>query len=139
MGNYVTGTEVYDLLVNQSVGVPTRLPPADLEPYIAGIEAQVDGVLKAQNYTTVPATGANDVAMIREHIRRKVAALVVTALIQPQRSPDWVRTWDIDFSEWLGSLRKGQLRLTDQSPGAPGSGPILRMRINLGLTEVEDT
>ncbi len=113
--HYTTGEEVYKLLLDLQVGV-NRLQPTDIEPFIQGLESQVDGVLRGQDYPTVPATGTNDIAMIREMVRKKAAAQVYVTLNQPIRSPDWVRTYDIDFADWLKSLRKGELRLVDQDP-----------------------
>lgn len=120
---YVTGDEVYELLLDLDKGI-NRLPSAEIEPFIVGLEAQVDGILRAQGYTDVPATGDTDKAMIREMVRKKAAAQVYVTLHQPTRSPDFVRTWDIDFAEWLTSLRKGQLRLNDQDPAVAQEGEI---------------
>lgn len=116
MGYYVTGDDVYQLLLDMEVGPPSRLTPEEIEPIILGIEAQVNGALRAQSYPEVPAGGDNDKAMIREQVRKKAAAQVYVTLNQPQRSPDWVRTWDIDFAEWLKALRDGKLWLVDQAP-----------------------
>ncbi|MBN2446345.1 MAG: hypothetical protein JXO22_06460 [Phycisphaerae bacterium] len=125
MGAYTTGAAVYQLLLDMNVGPPSRLTPEEIEPIITGIEAQVNGVLKAQGYAAVPATGTNDVAMIREQVRKKAATQVYVTLNQPQRSPDWVRTWDIDFSEWMNMLRQGQLRLVDQAPDVGQEGQVV--------------
>ncbi len=136
MGAYVTGDEVYDLLINQQLGPPTRIPPEDVEPYIAGVEGQVNGVLLARGYQPVPATNADAVAVIREQVRKKVAVLVFLALNQPTRSPDWAKVWDIDFGEWLNRLRLGQELL----PGGTVNplGDAFMYHYDLGLTEIDD-
>lgn len=116
MGAYATGAAVFGLLLDLGVGPVTRMTDADVEVIIAGLEAEVDGILKAQGYAAVPAVGAADTALLGQHVRMKAAARVYVTLHQPQRSPDWVRTADIDWSEFLNRLRQGQQRLVDQDP-----------------------
>lgn len=134
---YVTGEEVYDLLLNQKIGPPARLGVDDIVPFIQGIEGQVNGVLLARGYQPVPATHPDAVAVIREMVRKKVAATVLTALNQPVRSPDFVRVWELDFAEWLNRLRLGQ----EKMPGGDVNplGDVTIAYFNLNMTEVEDT
>lgn len=124
MGAYTSGAEVLGLLLDLGVGPTARLSAADVETLIAGLEAELDGILLAQGYATVPATGLRDVAMLGEQVRLKAAARVYVTLHQPERSPDWVRTADIDWSEFLERLRRGQQRLVDQAPAAAGGGQV---------------
>jgi hypothetical protein len=124
VGAYTTGAEVLGLLLDLGVGPTARLSSADVEAIIAGLEAEVDGILLAQGYATVPATGLRDAAMLGQQVRLKAAARVYVTLHQPQRSPDWVRTADIDWSEFLERLRRGQQRLVDQAPVAAGEGQV---------------
>lgn len=124
MGAYTTGAEVLGLLLDLGVGPVARLTEADAEQIITGLEAEVDGILLAQGYATVPATGLRDRAMLGEQVRLKAAARVYVTLHQPARSPDWVRTADIDWSEFLERLRRGQQRLVDQAPAAAGDGQV---------------
>jgi len=124
VGAYTTGNEVLGLLLDLGVGPAARLSAADVESLIAGLEAEVDGILLAQGYATVPATGPRDVAMLGGQVRLKAAARVYVTLHQPDRSPDWVRTADIDWSEFLERLRRGQQRLVDQAPVAAGDGQV---------------
>jgi len=116
MGAYTTGADVFGLLLDLGVGPVARMTEADAEQIIAGLEGEVNGILKAQGYTAVPATGDADRALLGQQVRMKAAARVYVTLHQPQRSPDWVRTADIDWSEFLNRLRQGQQRLVDQDP-----------------------
>lgn len=124
MGAYTSGTEVLGLLLDLGVGPTARLSAADVETLIGGLEAEVDGILLAQGYATVPATGPRDVAMLGQQVRLKAAARVYVTLHQPDRSPDWVRTADIDWSEFLERLRRGQQRLVDQAPVVAQDGQV---------------
>ena len=140
MGAYTTGAEVLALLLDLGVGPVARLSATDVEQIVAGLEAEVDGILLAQGYATVPATGPRDVAMLGEQVRMKAAARVYVTLHQPERSPDWVRTADIDWSEFLERLRRGQQRLVDQAPAAAQEGQVgvTRLRVLPRVSEDSD-
>ena len=62
--------------------------------------------------------------MLGQQVRLKAAARVYVTLHQPDRSPDWVRTADIDWSEFLERLRRGQQRLVDQAPVVAQDGQV---------------
>lgn len=137
MPNYISEAKVIELILDQARGVH-NVTMAQVGEIIDGIEGQIDGVLLAQGYTTVPATGVRDVAMLGYQVGRKAAATVYELLKQPvDRSPDWVRTWNIDFAEWLKMLRDGQARLVDQSPSSGQSGQMLITSLRV-LPEVID-
>lgn len=137
MGAYTTGAAVFGLLLDLSVGPTARMTEADAEAIIAGLEGEINGILKAQGYDIVPATGADDVAMLGQQVRMKAAARVYVTLHQPERSPDWVRTADIDWSEFLERLRKGEQRLVNQDPAAAQEGQIAILDLRV-LPVVED-
>lgn len=136
MGNYVEVADVWEILLNFSVGPTTRIGDTQVEEHIAGVEGQVDGVLLSRGYAPIPAVHTGAKAVIREQCRKKVSVTVFLELAQPQRSPDWCRSWDIDFAEWLSRLAKGLEKL----PGGlvNPTGDTLITGFNLGLTEVED-
>lgn len=129
MGNYTSGTDVYQLLLDLKIGPPARFTAADAESLVEGIEAEIDSMLLGQGYA-IPATGDRNIAMLGQMARRKVAAMVYDHLFQPDRSPDWVRTAHIDYSDFLKAIRDGQRRLFDQSTDvAQDRGvKIVRMR-----------
>ncbi len=131
MGAYTTGAQVLGLLLDLGVGPAARMGEADVEQIVAGLEAEVDGILLAQGYATIPATGTRDMAMLGQQVRLKAAARVYVTLHQPERSPDWVRTADIDWSEFLERLRRGQQRLIKQSPAVAqdGQAQIVPLRV----------
>ncbi|MEB2351868.1 MAG: hypothetical protein OZ924_10685 [Burkholderiaceae bacterium] len=123
MGHYTSGAEALALLLNLQVGRPARLDETDVEQLVVGIEAEINGILKAQGYATVPATGQADKALLGLQVRRKVAVLAYTTLYQPTgRAPDWVRMWDVDYDNFKKALQKGEQRLVDQDPTAAQAG-----------------
>lgn len=137
MGHYTSSAQVIQLIIDQTKGVHS-ITTAQVEDIIDGLEGTVNGVLLAQGYTTVPATGATDVKLLGYHISRKAATTVYELLKQPvDRSPDWIRTWNIDFGEWLESLRSGQARLVDQAPSVGQEGQVLITTMRV-LPEVLD-
>ncbi len=54
MPTYTSGAEVYELLIDLGVGPPTRLTTDKVDSLVEGFEAEVNGILLAQDYT-VPA------------------------------------------------------------------------------------
>lgn len=138
MGSYTSGAEVYQMLLDLQVGPPARLQPDDIEPMIRGIEAKVDAALKAQGYAIIPATGENDRRMIAEEVRKKAAATVYVLLHSPERSPDWVRTFDIDFADFLKAMQRGEMRLVDQSPDAGQAQQAVITSFRVLPRQVED-
>lgn len=123
MGAYTSGAEVLDLLLSLQVGKPARLQPSDVERLVEGVEAEVNGLLLAQGYPNVPATGPNDVALLGLQVRRKVAVLTYMTLYQPTgRAPDWTRMWDVDFDNFKSALQDGKQRLVDQAPLSAQAG-----------------
>lgn len=125
MGSYVTSAQVVELILDQARGVH-NVTAGQVDDVINGLEAQINGILVAQGYATVPATGPGDIAMLGYQVGRKAATMIYEMLKQPvDRSPDWVRTWNIDFAEWLTALRKGELRLVNQAPSVGQSGEML--------------
>ncbi|MCC6801216.1 MAG: hypothetical protein IT325_13960 [Anaerolineae bacterium] len=123
MGHYTSGADVLDLLLALKIGPPARFTSADVEKLVAGVEAEVDGLLKGQGYATVPATGASAVELIGLQVRRKVAALTYLTLYQPTgRAPDWTRMWDADYDAFKQAVQDGKQRLVDQDPTTAQSG-----------------
>lgn len=123
MGHYTSGAEVLGLLLNLQVGPPARFTAAEVEQLVVGVEAEINGILKAQGYAAVPATGASDVELIGLQVRRKVAVLTYMTLYQPVgRAPDWTRMWDVDYDNFKKALQKGEQRLVDQDPTTAQSG-----------------
>lgn len=138
MGVYTSGAEVLDLLLNLQVGRPPRLQPSDIEALVEGVEAEIDGLLKAQGYPVVPATGARDRALLGLQVRRKVAVLAYMTLYQPTgRAPDWTRMWDVDFDNFKQALQDGKQRLVDQEPETAQSGQAVARWFRI-LPEIPD-
>lgn len=138
MGVYTSGAEVLDLLLSLQVGRPPRLQPSDIEALVEGVEAEIDGLLKAQGYPDVPATGARDRALLGLQVRRKVAVLAYMTLYQPTgRAPDWTRMWDVDFDNFKQALQDGKQRLVDQEPETAQSGQAVARWFRI-LPEIPD-
>ena len=86
--------------------------------------SEVDGILIAQGYDTVPATGERDAALIGGFVAMKAAAKTWHAALPGDDSPASVKAWESDYADFIRRLAKGELRLIDQSPASTRSGAI---------------
>jgi hypothetical protein len=137
MGDYLTYEDVWEMLINFNIGPTPRVGNDQVEEHITGYENDVNAILRSpvHDYPTIPVTNAEAITIIREHIRQKVAALVYVELQQPTRSPDFIRTWDLDYADWIKMLRDGKIKL----PGGESTlaGDAIMSGFNLRLTEVD--
>lgn len=82
--------------------------------WIVEAEAEVNAVLKARGYSA-PATGTNDVIMIRGKVASKVALLtLINAFGFESLSPATVEILG-GWREFIKSLRNGELSLADET------------------------
>jgi hypothetical protein len=102
----------------------------DTEPTLAQatatidqVEAEINGVLKAAGYTTVPATGTASVNLLRMYVETEAAYKIYTQIYGVNELPPAVRAWHVDYREFLARLRRGEQYLPDESPkSATGVG-----------------
>jgi hypothetical protein len=100
------------------------------------LAAEINGVLRAQQYPIVPATGANDVLLIGGYIASKAAARLWRAFFQGGRTlPDLVKTWDAEYERFVDRLSTGLQMLLDQAPTATTSGQIRAGRVRFQRTD----
>lgn len=125
MGNYGTISGVEKLLA--TFGVPafssTSKPPlAEVEMWIEDTEAEIDSILAGQGYATIPATGTNDVGLMRPFVQKKVAAIAYSIIFVNKEFSDTVKMWLQDYKDFLTRLGGGKQRLQDQQPTSLRSG-----------------
>ncbi len=116
MGAYAAVADVQALLPELVIGTSSKPSTAEVTTFITQVEAQINGVLTAQGYPSVPATGVNDVALLQGVVQRKVAALTYLAAFPTDSAPDKVRVWNEEFTQFMNWLRQGQISLVDQLP-----------------------
>jgi hypothetical protein len=89
---------------------------ADAQAFVDQIASEINAVLLGQGYS-VPATGDNDVLLLRRYVSEKAAARVWHAgwggFDDP---PARVKAWEKDYADFINRLRQGQHRLVDQDP-----------------------
>jgi hypothetical protein len=97
--------------------VPTL---AQVEGFLDQVAAEINGILAANGYGTIPATGANDILLIRRYVSIKAAALTYHAgfTVEDQYMPGKVKRWEADYDAFITRLTARQQRLIDQSPRA---------------------
>ena len=76
--------------------------------------AEINSCLKARGYT-VPATGANDVALLGGYENLGAAVLAENAAYRTQSPPARVQQWHEEYQAFLNRLRQGQADLLDQT------------------------
>ncbi len=92
---------------------------AQVTSFIDQISADVDSVLKAAGYGTIPATGTNDLLLLKLHVSQKAAAETYFAGYGAfDDVPSRVQQWEKSYSDFLTRLQKKTLRLIDQSPAS---------------------
>lgn len=116
MGSYATVADIQALIPELTIGATSQPSSSEVEAFITQIEAAINGVLSAQGYSAVPATGANDVLLLRGYVSTKVAALAWLVAFLADEAPAKVVMWNKDFSEFMNRLRQGQQHLVDQLP-----------------------
>lgn len=89
---------------------------AQVTAFINQIEGEVNGVLSAEGYETVPATGADDVALLKMYVADKVAAKVWGVVYAGTDMPAVVKLWHEDYKDFLARLRRGEQHLPNQQP-----------------------
>lgn len=120
MGNYASNSDVERHLTTffttpfTSGTTPTDTVVGEM---IDQAEAQVNGVLSAQGYNTVPATGTNDVNMLKLIVGQYVAALVFEDYYHTQGDlPQPFKRYLAGFEGFITRLTKGEAQLIDQNP-----------------------
>lgn len=110
--------------------VSTEPTLAQVTDHVDEAEAEINGVLSAQGYTTIPATGANDVRLLRKHTANEAAYQVwVTAFSGMGGDvPGSVKAWHDGFAALVNRLRKGEQDLIDQTPQSDDDGVFLIVR-----------
>lgn len=118
---YADGTDTQALL-NELGGVTLTLGEAST-PTLAQVggwldeyAAMVDVRLTARGYTTVPATGTNDVLLIGHYVTQRAAARAWNAGFIVDELPAKIKTWIAEWDDFLTSLDKGRIRLINQAP-----------------------
>lgn len=102
------------------------------------VAAEINGVLAALGYTIIPATGVNDVLLLRRYNAEKVAAMTIHAAYGfPQEPPARVVRWEKDYADFLNRLRQGQQALVDQA--LTSAGGLVIGSIGLQRDETWDT
>jgi hypothetical protein len=100
----------------------------EVEAFILQISAEINGVLAAQGYETVPATGASDVELLKYYTATKVAALTWDVAYGYNEQPATVKQWHQDYRDFLARLRRGEQFLTDQAPRSEDIGDFMVVR-----------
>lgn len=111
-----------------TLGAGTTPTLAQVEGWLDQLAAEVDSILVARGYSTVPASGTNDVLMIGRYVAQKAAALAYHAGYMFDDTPDKVKLWETEWADFLKALEDGKRRLIDQTAARARMGTILARR-----------
>lgn len=110
-----------------TLGIASTPTLARVETWLDQLSAEVNSILTAQGYSTVPATGTNDALMIGRYIAEKGACMTYGAGFMFDDVPDKVSQWCESWDNFIKRLIDGDVVLIDQSPRAK-AGTILSAR-----------
>lgn len=119
MGTYAVIADVEALLkrTGRTPFTGSTNPTDDqVNELIEDIEAEINGVLTAQGYTTVPATASSDIKLLKRYNSEKVAAAVWGIIYAEDDFPAHVKAWRDDYAAFLSRLRRGEQDLPGQLP-----------------------
>lgn len=130
MGDYAVVTDVDTRLQNWpepgTLGSGTTPTDTEVDSLIDQYEGEINGVLKAKGYQTVPATGANDINMLKAYVATRVAAEVWMIVYGDDEAPYQIEQWMDGYNEFIKRLRMGAQYLVDQTPeGAEEAGFLI--------------
>lgn len=89
---------------------------AQVETWLDGITADVDAILRAKGYGTVPATGTNDVLLIGRYVAMEAAYMAYGAGFHFNDEPAKVTAWHTEYTAFRDRLLDDHYRLIDQAP-----------------------
>jgi hypothetical protein len=101
-----------------TIGSGTTPTTTTVEGWLDSIAGEIDAILTARGYGTVPATGTSDKAMIKRYLAQKVAAMVYHAQAVFDVTPEMIKTWEEEYKGFLERLTEKKQGLIDQSPRA---------------------
>ncbi len=134
MGNYAAVSDIVSRL-QAWPGLATfdgTTTPTDTEvgEFINQVEGEVDGVLSAEGYPTVPATAASDVNLLKRYVADEVAAMVWGVKYQDAEAstPFAVKRWHEMYTAFLNRLRRGEQHLPSQQPQSEDEPGFLIVR-----------
>ncbi len=116
MGSYADVSDVQALIPEFVVGTTSKPSTSEVNAMISQAEGEINGVLSAQGYDSIPATGDNDAALLQGYVARKVAADVWIAAYQRDEPAYKVKAWRDEWAAFINRLRKGEQHLIDQLP-----------------------
>lgn len=99
-----------------TIGVASVPTTSQVEGFLDQVAAEVDGILAGQGYGTIPASGTNDVLMLRRYIAQKVAAMVWMAGFMSDDLPGKVQRWLDEYDAFIARMLDKTQRLIDQTP-----------------------
>lgn len=117
--------------VTITLGVASTPTLSRVETWLDQLSAEVDSILTGNGYSTVPASGTNDILLIGRYVAEKGACMAYSAGLQFDDVPDKVSQWCDEWKSFIKRLADGDLVLQDQA-GRAQIGTIL------GAVYIED-
>jgi len=116
MGDYATTDTVQALIPEFTMTTTSKPTLAEADTMLDQVEGEVNGVLAAQGYSSIPATGDNDVKMLGGYVSKKAASDVWLAAFMDDDPPYHIKEWRTEWRDFIARLRRGEQDLIDQNP-----------------------
>ena len=98
-----------------TIGSTSKPTTTQVEGFLDQTAAEVDAVLSARGYGTVPATDTTDILFLRLHVSMYAAVLTYAAGFGSDNMPDGIMEMKEHYNSFLQRLIDGDLTLPGQS------------------------
>lgn len=115
---YATADDVQALVPEMTFSTTSNPTETEVTTMISQTEAEINGVLRAVGYTTIPVSDSSDVALLQGYVTRRVAAQAYMAAFRGDDAPYKIKQWNEDYSSFLMRLKRKeqQLASADNAP-----------------------
>lgn len=160
MGDYAVASNV-EMIFKANAALDWVVVSDDiLDRYIDAHEAEINAALEVMEYTTIPATGTGDVALLKRHVEKVTAADIYVEqypfekMYPHLQEPDEAKlklfmtkadnllklgqSWQNEYRIWLAQLASGDIRLADSVGDARQKGSMRAGVIDYNYIQIED-
>lgn len=99
-----------------TIGASSDPSETQVAEWITESESEVNAALRQAGYSTVPATNADDMALIKGKVANKVALLTLFQVLGFEGVSESAREELSGWREFLKGLKAGNITLVDQQP-----------------------
>lgn len=99
-----------------TIGSGSTPTTTQVEGFLDQIAAEIDSLLRAKGYGTIPATGTNDKLLLRRYTALGAAVLTWRSAFGGYDDTERIKAWADEYKAFIERLSKNDARLIDQAP-----------------------